>query len=84
MNEKSGENGKVSHCALSLWRALHHTSPARALLTVQRRKEAFLQRLSFSSYGLRMKMLQHPSLCLKLLYFSSDNIQINSLNPSCI
>lgn len=26
MNEKSGENGKVSHCALSLWRALNHTS----------------------------------------------------------
>lgn len=28
MNEKSGQNGKVSHCSLSPWHPLYHTSEA--------------------------------------------------------
>ena len=54
MNERSGEDGEGSRCAPSLLHALHH---ARAVLIVQRGKEAFLQRLSFSFDCLRMKML---------------------------
>lgn len=56
MNEKSGENGKMTPCALSLT-GLHLSTPhgAHAVLRVQRGREAFLHRC-FSSGGLRTKM----------------------------
>lgn len=47
MNEKSGENGKVSHYALSLWRALHHTSHGQSSAYSSKEKGSFPSKVEF-------------------------------------
>lgn len=81
VNEQSGENGKVSHCALSPWRALHHTwRPGPRLQFRAGGELPFRGSVSFSTIS-KWKCFSHLFF---RNYFSSENIQINSLNPSCI